>query len=150
MIKIALLGSLEPIYGLLWLTYNEIGFRQKLISGYIICIIFLFLHNFIPVVWVGGRPKGLPKMTEYQSNPPCRFKASKLLLTPKSILSFQWGWRRWRQWWIGITHFWMRSYEKSSKWDRFSLFRMGIINPLFDAGWYASRKPLNLYLPFNF
>lgn len=74
MIKIALLGSLEPIYGLLWLTYNEIGLRQKLISGYIICIIFLFLHSFIPVVWVGGRPKGLPKMTEYQSNPPCRFK----------------------------------------------------------------------------
>ena len=77
MIKIALLGSLEPINGLLWLTYNEIGLRQKLISGYIICIIFLFLHSFIPVVWVGGRPKGLPKMTEYQSNPPCRFKASR-------------------------------------------------------------------------
>ena len=56
MIKIALLGSLEPIYGLLWLTYNEIGLRQKLISCYIICT----------VVWVGGRPKGLPKMTEYR------------------------------------------------------------------------------------
>lgn len=77
MTKIALLGSLESIYGLLWLTYNDIGLRQKLISCYIICIIFLFLHSFIPVVWVGGRPKGLPKMTEYQSNPPCRFKASR-------------------------------------------------------------------------
>lgn len=60
MTKIALLGSLEPIYGLLWLTYNDIGLRQKLISCYFICIIFLFLHSFIPVIWVGGRPKGLP------------------------------------------------------------------------------------------
>lgn len=75
--KIALLGSLEPIYGLLWLTFNEIGLRQNLKSCYIICIILLFMHSLIPVFWEGGRPKGLPKMTEYQSTPPCRFKASR-------------------------------------------------------------------------
>ena len=69
MTKIALLGSLEPIYGLLWRTYNEIGLCQKLNSCYIICIIFFFLCTVSFLFF------GLPKMTEYQSTPPCRFKA---------------------------------------------------------------------------
>lgn len=60
MIKIAWLGSFEPIYGLLWLTYNEIGLRRKLISCHIICIIFLFLHSLILIVWIGG-PRAFQK-----------------------------------------------------------------------------------------
>ena len=61
MIKIALLGSLEPIYGLLWLTYNEIGLRQKLKSCYIICIILLFMHSLIPVFGKEGGPRAFQK-----------------------------------------------------------------------------------------
>ena len=60
MIKIAWLGSFEPIYGLLWLTYNEIGLRRKLISCHIICIIFLFQHSLILIVWIGG-PRAFQK-----------------------------------------------------------------------------------------